>query len=134
MASTAALDSESAQLLGWLRAFERQHGQGTAHPQVEQVKARLKAIDDARKADKRQAKRARKLWGTVLGVIDEHDAVAGGHLRNLAKSPNDAAALAGVGAAIASVASKDARIAAIAKVALPAIQTLFVDNDDDTTE
>lgn len=121
----AALDSESAQLKAWLTQY------GAISPHADRVRQRLKAIEDAKRDDKRQKKRAKKVWGQVLNVVDQHAPAAGVQLRKLADSPNDAAALAGITSAIADAAIKDPKLAAVARTVMPMISQLFVDDDDD---
>lgn len=131
-AAHPALDSESAQLHAWLRASERP-GAVVNVADVARVKARLVAIEDAKRRDKQQAKRAKRLWGTVLETVGQHNPTAAGHLRKLAASPDDKAALAGVVGALAAASGKSPVLAQALQVGLPIVQQLFV-NDDDTTE
>lgn len=134
---TAALDSESIQLRGWLIALGRA-GIPENHPQVSaqvaQVKERLKRIDDAKKQYKRQGKRARKVVGQISQVLDVHDKEAAGHFRRLLKNQSDPKALAGMGNALAQAAVQDPKLKAVAGTLLPLITQIFVDNDDDDTE
>lgn len=132
--SHAALDSELVQLKTWLTEFTRQYPQMPDHPQAVRVRNRIKEIDDAKKRDKRMAKKAKKAWGTILSTVEQNGASFGipgaaDVLRKLAENPSDSAALAQVGTHIAKLASKDPRLAQFASVGLPLLTNLFVDDD-----
>jgi len=133
--SHAALDSELAQLKTWLTAFDRQYPQMPDHPQAVRVRSRIKEIDDAKKRDKRMAKKAKKAFGTILDTVGQNGAAFGipgaaDALRALAANPSDAKALAQVGQAVTKLASKDPRLAQVASVGLPLLTSIFADDGE----